>query len=131
MLAGLGMTLVAAGALLMTSSALAAVLAGVVLFGGGVPWIIVGALTLLQRVTPSELQGRTYSAAELLLGAPQTASIAAGAALVAVVGYRELLVIEAVVIALAAAYLLGAAPSSSRREAATARGDMSASRDTS
>jgi MFS family permease len=105
-LAGLGMALVAAGALLMISAALPVVLAGVVLFGAGMPWIVVGAITLLQRVTPAELQGRAYSAADLLLGAPQTASIAAGAALVAVVGYRWLLAAEAAVVALAATYLL-------------------------
>ena len=57
-------------------------------------------------LTPAELQGRAYSAADLLLGAPQTASIAAGAALVAVVGYRWLLGAEAAVVAIAAAYLL-------------------------
>jgi predicted MFS family arabinose efflux permease len=105
-LAGLGMALVAAGALLTISPALPVVVAGVVLFGAGVPWTVVGAITLLQRVTPAHLQGRAYSAADLLLGAPQTASIAAGAALVTVVGYRWLLVAEAAVVAVAAAYLL-------------------------
>ena len=68
-------------------------------------WIVVGAVTLLQRRTPARLQGRVYSAADLLLGAPQTASIATGAALVAVVGYPWLLVAEAAVFALAGAYL--------------------------
>jgi MFS family permease len=112
-LAGLGMALVAAGALLTTGGSLAPVLAGTVVFGAGGPWVVVGAVTLLQRLTPGELQGRVYSAADLLLGAPQTASIAAGAALVAAVGYRELLVAEAAVFAIAGAYLLGAAPRSS------------------
>jgi MFS family permease len=104
-LAGLGMALCAAGALLMLSASLPVVLAGKVLFGAGGPWIVVGAVTLLQRRTPDRLQGRVYSAADLLLGAPQTASIATGAALVAVVGYRPLLVAEAVVVGLAGAYL--------------------------
>jgi MFS family permease len=104
-LAALGMGLTSAGALLMISASLPVVLAGKVLFGAGVPWIVVGAVTLLQRRTPDRLQGRVYSAADLLLGAPQTASIAAGAALLAVVGYRWLLVAEAVVVGLAGAYL--------------------------
>jgi MFS family permease len=82
------------------------VLAGVVLFGVGMPWIVVAAITLLQRLTPAELQGRAYSAADLLLGAPQTASIAAGAALLTVVGYRWLLAAQAAVVAVAAVYLL-------------------------
>jgi MFS family permease len=105
-LAGVGMAAVAAGALLMTSGALVVVLVGKVLFGLGAAWIIVGAITLLQRLTPGPLQGRAYSAAELLLGAPQTLSIAAGAALVTVVDYRWLLLTEAAVLAACATYLL-------------------------
>jgi hypothetical protein len=105
-LAGLGMALVAAGALLMTSPALAVVLPGKVLFGVGGPWIVVAVVTLLQRRTPGHLQGRVYSAADLLLGVPQTASIAGGAVLLALVGYRWLLLAEAAATALAAAYLL-------------------------
>jgi MFS family permease len=105
-LAGLGMAAVAAGALLMTSGALAVVLAGKVVFGAGAAWIIVGAITLLQRLTPGPLQGRAYSAVELLVGAPQTLSIAAGAALVTVVDYRWLLLAEATLLAACATYLL-------------------------
>jgi MFS family permease len=100
------MALVAAGALLTIGSALPIVLAGVVLFGVGMPWIVVAAITLLQRLTPAALQGRAYSAADLLLGAPQTASIAVGAALVSAVGYRSLLAVQAAVVAVAAGYLL-------------------------
>jgi len=91
---------------MMTSGALAVVLAGKVCFGVGTPWIIVGAITVLQRLTPGPLQGRVYSAAELLMGVPQTLSIAAGAALVAVTDYRWLLVAEAAVMAASATYLL-------------------------
>ena len=105
-LAGLGMAAVAVAALLMTSSALAAVVTGKILFGVGTPWIIVGAITLLQRLTPGALQGRVYSAAEFLMGAPQTLSIAAGAVLVTIVDYRWLLVAEATVMAACATYLL-------------------------
>lgn len=106
LLVGLGMAALAAGTLMLMSAALPVVVVGQVLFGAGVPWIVVGAVTLLQRVTPRELQGRAYSAADLLLGAPQTLSIAGGAALVSIAGYRFLLLAEAVVVGLAAAYLL-------------------------
>jgi MFS family permease len=105
-LAGLGMAAVAAGALLMTSGALVVVLVGKVLFGTGAAWMIVGAITLLQRLTPGPLQGRAYSAFEVLVGAPQTLSIAAGAALVTVIDYRWLLLAEAAVLAACATYLL-------------------------
>ena len=47
------MTIFAVGALLMADSALPVVLAGKVLFGLGLPWIVVAVLTLLQRSTPS------------------------------------------------------------------------------
>jgi MFS family permease len=109
-LAAAGMAAIAAAALLMTSGALGVVLVGKALFGVGTAWLVVGAITLLQRLTPGPLQGRAYSAAELLMGAPQTLSIAAGAALVAVVDYRALLIAEAAVMTACAGYLL------SRRE---------------
>jgi MFS family permease len=104
--AAAGIAVLAAGTLLLASTSLPVVLAGKVLFGFGIPWIVVGAYTLLQRLTPDRLQGRAFSAAELALGAPQTLSIAAGAALVTLVDYRALLLVEAAVIALAALWLL-------------------------
>src|SRR4051794_29990341 len=85
--AGFGMLIFALGALLMADSALPVVLAGKTLFGLGLPWMVVALLTLLQRATPPRLQGRAFAAAELATGAPQTLSIALGAALVALVDY--------------------------------------------
>jgi len=110
-----GIAVLAAGTLLLASADLPVVLAGKVLFGFGIPWIVVGAYTLLQRLTPNRLQGRAFSAAELLLGAPQTVSIALGAALVTLVDYRALLLVEAAVIALAALWLLYNGVASSSR----------------
>jgi MFS family permease len=98
-----GEGILAAGAMLLTSAELPIVLAGQTLFGAGVPWILVGAVTLLQRTTPTHLQGRAYSAADFLLGAPQTLSIAGGAALLSVAGYRWLLLLEAAAATAAAA----------------------------
>jgi asparagine N-glycosylation enzyme membrane subunit Stt3 len=80
--------------------------AGVILFGVSVPWLVVGFTTLLQRLTPPDLQGRIYAAADTLVTTPQTISIAAGAALIGVTGYRPLLAALAAVVTLAAAYLL-------------------------
>ena len=82
---------------------------GKALFGLGLPWIIVAMLTLLQRSTPANLQGRAFAASELALGAPQTLSIALGAALVALVDYRFVLVVQAATVGLAGVYLLGLA----------------------
>ena len=100
------MTIFALGALLMADSALPVVLAGKVLFGLGLPWIVVAMLTLLQRSTPPHLQGRAFAASELALGAPQTLSIALGAALVALVDYRVVLLVQAATVGLAGVALL-------------------------
>jgi MFS family permease len=117
-----GIAVLAAGTLLLAAGALPVVLAGKVLFGFGIPWIVVGAYTLLQRQTPARLQGRAFSAAELLLGGPQTLSVALGAVLVTVVDYRVLLIVEAAVIAAAAIYLdRGEKRTASRLDAVPAR----------
>jgi len=104
--AGLGMIVFSLGTTMLTSSSLALVLSGVALFGIGIPWIVVSLYTLLQRATPAALQGRTFSASELLVGVPQTLSIAAGALLVAVVDYRLMLLVEAAVVAGAGVWLM-------------------------
>jgi MFS family permease len=105
-LIGVAMLIVATGAILQVPHLLPSVLAGAIVFGAGIPWIVVGLITLAQRLTPPELQGRVYAAAETLITTPQTISIALGAALIGVAGYQALLAGMAVVIALAAGYLL-------------------------
>ena len=105
-LVGLGMLVAAAAALLEMPLFLPSVLAGVVLFGVSIPWLVVGFTTLLQRLTPPGLQGRVYAAADTLVTTPQTVSIAVGAALIGVTGYRPLLAALAAVVTLAAVYLL-------------------------
>jgi MFS family permease len=112
--AGLGMLVFSFGTTLLTSGTLAVVLIGKVLFGVGIPWIVVALFTLLQRTTPEPLQGRVYSAVEVLVGTPQTISIALGAVAVAFVDYRVLLLVEALVVAAAGTWLL------TRREQAVA-----------
>ena len=76
------------------------------LFNFGVPWMFIGLVTLLQRRTPGPLQGRAYAASEFALGAPQTVGIALGAALVALVDYRWLLLVQAVVTGATGIFLL-------------------------
>lgn len=104
--AGFGMTIFALGCVLMADAHIAVVLAGKALFGFGLPWIVVAMLTLLQRSTPSQLQGRAFAASELALAAPQTLSIALGAALVALVDYRAVLLLQALAVGAAGLYLL-------------------------
>jgi MFS family permease len=101
----LGMGLAAAGLPLLATSSLALVLAGAMAFGAGLSWILVGAVTLLQRSTPAHLQGRAYAVLEMALAVPQTAAVAVGAALVGSVDHRLLLLSMAALMGVAMAVL--------------------------
>jgi MFS family permease len=100
-----GLGLMTVGALLEIPPSLTSVVSGVLLFGVSLPWVIVGLTTLVQRLTPSELQGRVYAAADAVITTPQTISIAAGAALIGIAGYQVLLAAMAGCSALAGSYL--------------------------
>jgi Na+/melibiose symporter-like transporter len=100
-----GLLVMCVGALLEIPPSAASIVPGVLLFGVSLPWVIVSLITLLQRSTPSALQGRAYAAADALITTPQTISIAVGAALIGVVGYQVLLVAMAACSALAGAWL--------------------------
>jgi MFS family permease len=100
----LGLALVAIGtALGMVPNAWLVAL-GMVALGGGLPITVVCITTLLQRHTPSAIQGRVFTTFETLTGLPQVASIAAGAALVGFVDFHILLGVMAAGLGLAAAY---------------------------
>jgi hypothetical protein len=103
---GIGMAGFAVGEFAFVSSSLPLVAAGIIVAGFGVSWFIVGLMTALQVRTPLRLQGRVSSAADVFISTPQTASIAIGAVLIAIVDYRLLVVVESVAVALCAAYLL-------------------------
>ena len=105
-LIGIAMLVAAAGAVMEIPPLLAPVLAGDIVFGAAIPWLVVGLTSLAQRVTPPELQGRVYAATETLITTPQTISIALGAVLITVAGYQTLLLAMAATIALAGCYLL-------------------------
>jgi MFS family permease len=95
---------IAVGVLLSTSSRLPVVAAGSLLFGAGMPVLVVCLTTVIQRRTPGELQGRTFTAFELFSGVPQLLSILGGAVAVSLVDYRIPLLAMALGIAAAAVY---------------------------
>jgi len=101
-----GMVVLCLGLPLQTLPWLLPVLAGELAFGLSLPCITIGVFSLLQRSTPNHLQGRVYSACEMLNGVPQITAIGVGAMLLAVVDYRILLALMTVNVALAAGYLL-------------------------
>jgi MFS family permease len=94
----------AVGVLLATSSLLPVVAAGTLLFGAGLPVLVVCLITAIQRRTPGELQGRAFTAFELFSGVPQLLSILGGAVAVSLVDYRIPLLAMALGIAAAAVY---------------------------
>jgi MFS family permease len=105
---GLGMLLFAIGDSLLLIPNVVVVLAGFTIAGSGVSWAVVGYYTAVQVRTPIDLQGRVYSAGDMVVGVPQTLSIALGAALISIVDYQLLIVVMSTVTALCGIYLLAA-----------------------
>ncbi|MEU5578145.1 MFS transporter [Streptomyces huasconensis] len=100
--AGIALTGVAAALTALPSDA--AVLAGSLANGVGLPCVLIAGLTAVQRETPDALLGRAAATANTLMFTPTALGIAAGAALVESVDVRVLLPV------LAGARLLIAAP---------------------
>lgn len=100
------MVMFAFASLLMIPSSLTCALIGSFLIGFGLPWILVGFTTLIQRGTPSRLRGRAYAAFDVITNTPQMASTGYGAALIIVVDYRLLLLAMVLVFLGSGAYLL-------------------------
>ena len=109
-IAGIGMAAFAIGDFSFITSSLPLIAVGIIIAGFGVSWLIVGLMTAVQVRTPLRLQGRVSSAADLLISTPQTVSIALGAALIAIVDYRVLVIAEAACVAATAIYLLTRGP---------------------
>lgn len=108
---GVALGLLAACSATLLTSSTALVVIGMLCAGSAIPWLVVAMATTRQRATPSRLQGRSATAANMALSLPQLASIAVGAALVDVVDYRWLGGAAVLVLAAAAAsMLLGGTP---------------------
>jgi MFS family permease len=73
--------------------------------GFGLPYAIVGLMTLMQRQTPQEMMGRVSAAMDALISAPQALAIAFGAVLVEMIDFRLLFAAMAVLAVVAATYL--------------------------
>ncbi|MEU8761692.1 MFS transporter [Streptomyces sp. NPDC048659] len=109
LLAAAGLALFALGAAARAVPYDGAALAGSALVGIGLPWVLIAALTAVQRGVPPELTGRAAGTAHTLLFAPNAVALAAGAGLVAVADVRLLLPLLAVA-GLAGAAALARAP---------------------
>jgi MFS family permease len=99
-----GLGALALGVTLTLSSNLWVVCAGVLCFGAGLPVVIVCITTIIQRRTPGPMQGRVFTAFEVVAGGPQLLSIVAGAILVTVLDYHILIGIMACGLLVSALY---------------------------
>jgi MFS family permease len=101
-----GFVLVGAGLAVSSTATLPAVVLGALLLGVGLPMVLVAELTVVQRRTSAEMQGRAISASDAMINTPFTISIAIGAAIIGSVGFRLIyLGCAAVFIAVALALL--------------------------
>ncbi|WP_406156247.1 MFS transporter [Streptomyces sp. NBC_00882] len=85
---GIALTAVAAGLRAIPSDPLALVCSAAI--GGGLPCVLIAALTAVQRETPDMLLGRAVATAHTLMYTPNVLGLAAGAALVELVDQRPL-----------------------------------------
>jgi MFS family permease len=103
---GIGIVAFAAGLLIAAASPLLSIVfVGVVILGFGLPVFVVAITTLLQVRTPQALMGRVSTATDVLFGAPQSLSLAAGALVVTLLNYRQIYTVTAAVMLLSAGYL--------------------------
>jgi MFS family permease len=88
---GLGLTAIGLSLAMVPSTLVVSL--GFLISGAGLPITMVCITTILQRRTPSAIQGRVFTTFETLTGVPYLLSIAAGAALVSFVDFHILLAI--------------------------------------
>ncbi|GAA2515314.1 MFS transporter [Pilimelia columellifera] len=103
--AAVGLLLFAPAILAMAAPSLSVGLVAVIVCGAGIPLMLVGVTTLVQRRTPAPMLGRVSAACDALLSAPNALSIGLGALLVSFVDYRLLFATVAVVVFAAGCYL--------------------------
>jgi MFS family permease len=89
-LASFGVVNYALGCGLRATGMLVPALVGAALLGFALPWCLIATITLGQRLTPTDLQGRVSAAISLALFAPQPITQAIGAGLIGHVGFRVL-----------------------------------------
>ncbi len=95
---GLALASFALASVAYRTHSLALCLAGAVLDGIGLVWLVVAFSTAVQVHTPPRLQGRVDAAWGMMVVTPQTVSIAAGAALISFIDYKLLLLVITVVV---------------------------------
>jgi MFS family permease len=103
---GAGSLLLGVGLAPIATAVMPAVFVGTVAVGVGLAALNVGYFTILQRRTSVGLQGRVFAATETVLNLPYAGSIGLGAALVGVLGFRPMYLVNAFVLAACGVFLL-------------------------
>jgi hypothetical protein len=88
--ASAGFLLNGAGLAAASTATLGGALLGAGLIGLGLPLVLVAELTLVQRRTVRELQGRVIAASEAIINVPFAAAIGTAAVVIAMVGFRPI-----------------------------------------
>ena len=113
----------AVGCALRATGVLPLAVAGTLILGFALPWIFLAILSLAQRLTPLELQGRVSAVVALVLFGPQAPLQALGSLAIRYATYRQILAGGAALALLAAAgYLLSSRRAPERAPEGTDRG---------
>lgn len=91
--AALGVALFAAALVVRSVPLLPAVVLGAFAVGVALPWPVIAAMTLVQRLTPGDLLGRVSAASGTLTFAPLAIAIPAGAGLLSAAGVWPVMVV--------------------------------------
>jgi MFS family permease len=97
--ASIGFLLNAVGLLAVSTAALPAVMAGALVAGLGLPLVLVAEITLVQRRTTQELQGRAIAASDAIIDIPYAAGIGLAGLIIGGVGFRPVYLFDAAMFA--------------------------------
>lgn len=95
--AGIGFLLNGAGLLAIATATLPGVVAGAVVVGLGLPMVLVAEITLIQRRTATELQGRAIAASDAIIDIPYALGIGIAGLIIGAIGFRAVYLFDAVV----------------------------------
>lgn len=101
-----GFLLNGVGLAMVSTATMPGVLAGALVAGLGLPLVLVAEITLVQRRTSQQLQGRAIAASDAIIDLPYALGIGVAGLIIGVVGYRPVYLFDAVVFVLVGLVLL-------------------------
>lgn len=104
--ASIGFLLNGVGMAAAATATVTGAIAGAVAVGLGLPLVLVATITLLQRRTTNEMQGRVITACDAMLDIPFTLAIGLTAGLVGVLGFRPIYLANTAIFLIAGLSLL-------------------------